>query len=162
MFRKKITITRPDRDRLLKLTGPASGLVGWTLFAEELLAEIRRAAVVEPPRVRPDVVTMHSRVRIRDAARRAAETYTLVYPEEADIARGRLSVLAPLGTALIGEREGRDVTVPSAAGPRTIRIEEIVFQPEAGGAGGARSAPSAGGPVGQRLPVASRGLATPR
>jgi regulator of nucleoside diphosphate kinase len=140
MFRKKITITRPDRDRLLRLTGPSAGLLGWTLFAEELRAAIRRAAVVEPPRVRPDVVTMHSRVRIRDAGRPAPEVYTLVYPEEADVARGRRSVLAPLGTALLGERAGRVVTVPSAGGPRAIRIEEVLYQPEAGGAGGVRAA----------------------
>jgi regulator of nucleoside diphosphate kinase len=105
---------------------------------------------------------MHSRVRIRDAARRAAEVYTLVYPEEADLARGRLSVLAPLGTALIGERTGRVVTVPSAAGPRAIRIEEVLHQPEAGGAGGVRWTPSARGRTSNRLPVASRGLPTPR
>jgi regulator of nucleoside diphosphate kinase len=130
MFRKKATITRPDRDRLLKLTQPSSRLVGWTLFAEGLKEEIRRARVVEAPRVRPDVVTMHSTVRIRDAGRKTTEVYTLVYPEEADLSKGKLSVLAPLGTALIGERVGSIIRVPSAAGPRAIRIEAVLFQPE--------------------------------
>jgi regulator of nucleoside diphosphate kinase len=132
MFRKKLTITQPDRDRLLKLTRPASGLVGWTLFAERLKEELHRATVVEAPRVRPDVVTMHSTVRIRDAERPTAEVYTLVYPDEADLSKGRLSVLAPLGTALIGEREGSVVKVLSAAGTRAIRIEAVLFQPETG------------------------------
>ena len=61
------------------------------------------------------------------------ETYTLVYPDEADINEGKLSVLAPLGTALLGMRVGDIVEFEAPAGTRRLKIERVLYQPEAAG-----------------------------
>jgi regulator of nucleoside diphosphate kinase len=74
---------------------------------------------------------MHTSVPLLDLAGGEREFYTLVYPDEMDLGAGRLSVLSPLGTALLGYREGDIVRVAGTAGPRSIKIEKIVYQPEA-------------------------------
>ena len=81
------------------------------------------------PQLPPDVVTMGSTVRLRDLETGEEETYTLVYPDEADIEANRLSVLAPVGTALLGYRAGDVVEWPVPAGVRRFRIEEVVSRP---------------------------------
>src|SRR5688500_1208428 len=131
MFRNKTTITRPDRDRLVRVTQAKTTLLRWGLFVDELLREIKRARVISPARVPADVVTMHSTVRIRDAKRTTAEVFTLVYPEEAAPRFGKLSVLTPIGTALLGARVGDIVRVATGDGLRRIAVEGILYQPEA-------------------------------
>src|SRR3954468_10480119 len=71
-------------------------------YLADLAGELRRARVVPRAEVPPDVVTMGSTVRLTDLETGEEETYTLVYPEDADIEENRLSVLAPVGTALLG------------------------------------------------------------
>ncbi len=104
-------------------------------YLQSLRGELDIAKVVKPEEVPPNVVTMNSIVRLRQlrSTRTETETYTLVYPEDADIAKGKLSVLAPIGTAILGYRVGDCVewTVPS--GTVRIKIEELVFQPERDG-----------------------------
>jgi regulator of nucleoside diphosphate kinase len=131
MFRRKTTITRPDRDRLKVATQSKANLLRWGLFVDELLREIDRARVIDPARVPHDVVTMHSTVRVRDPKRGRPEVYTLVYPDEAAPRQGKLSVLAPVGTALLGRRVGDVVWVQTADGVRSIAVEAILYQPEA-------------------------------
>src|SRR3954451_7541867 len=101
MFRNTTTVTRPDRDRLLDLMGARATALGWALFVDELRREIGRARVVDHARVPTDVVTMHSTARIRDLGTGNVEVHTLVYPGEADPGSGKLSVLAPLGMAIL-------------------------------------------------------------
>jgi regulator of nucleoside diphosphate kinase len=62
-----------------------------------------------------------------------SETYTLVYPDEADILAGRLSVLAPLGIALLGARVGQVVEFDAPAGARRLKVEKVLYQPEGAG-----------------------------
>jgi regulator of nucleoside diphosphate kinase len=131
VIRYKTTITRPDRDRLLEVTQAKANTVRWALFIDELEREIQRARVVDPARVCPHVVTMHSTVKIRDLGRGRSEVYTLVYPEEADLNTGKLSVLTPMGTALVGASVGDVIQVVGAAGPRAIFIDALLYQPEA-------------------------------
>ena len=80
---------------------------------------------------------MHSRVRVRDladeAAPAAAETYTLVYPDEANIPERKLSVLAPMGAALLGAREGQVVEFQTPGGARRLKVVKVVYQPETAG-----------------------------
>ena len=78
-------------------------------------------------------MTMHSRVRVRDLKAQESETYTLVYPDQADINENKLSVLAPLGMALLGTRVGQIVKFDAPAGQRRLKIEKILYQPEASG-----------------------------
>jgi regulator of nucleoside diphosphate kinase len=93
-----------------------------------LAGELRRARVVPRSEIPPDVVTMGSTVRMRDLETGETETYTLVYPHEADIEAGKLSVLAPVGTALLGYRVGDVVEWPVPAGVARFRVEEVVSQ----------------------------------
>src|SRR5436190_18758566 len=98
MFRRKTTITRPDRDRLLKVTRAKANTLSWAIFIDALQRELDRARVVEPSRVCRDVVTMDSTVRFLDLRNNRREVYTLVYPNEAELTVGKLSVLSTLGT----------------------------------------------------------------
>jgi len=92
---------------------------------DRLEEELARSVPVAPDEVPADVVTMHSRVCVRDLGSGAARTYALVYPHEADLPSGRLSVLAPLGTALLGYREGDEIEWTMPGGLRRVRIESV-------------------------------------
>ena len=123
------TITDLDHIRLYKL------LQRQGAADDAPLAELIDAAeVVTPQTVAADVVTMLSRVRVADPAGGAERSLTLCYPPEADAARGFISVLSPLGTALLGLRVGETARWRGADGRETALIlRAIEFQPEANG-----------------------------
>ena len=99
---------------------------------EDLEAELDNAEVVPSGRVPPDVVTMNSRVRFEDVASGESREITIVFPEDADASLGKVSVLAPVGTALLGLAEGQTISWPFPDGTsRQLRVVEITFQPEA-------------------------------
>lgn len=100
---------------------------------ESLEHELDRAHVVDPSAVPHDVVTMNSQVRIEDVDTGLENVYTLVFPSDAGIEEKKLSILAPIGTALLGVRAGQTVDWLVPAGVRTVRIKEVVYQPEAAG-----------------------------
>ena len=129
----KLTMTAPDFDRLKHLIESPQYRVSHGALLMTLKQELDRSEVVPPASVPRGVVTMHSRVRVRDLRTDEPETYTLVYPDEADINEGRLSVLAPLGAALLGTRAGQVVEVAAPAGLRRIKVERVLYQPEAAG-----------------------------
>jgi regulator of nucleoside diphosphate kinase len=126
-----IFIADDDRVRLEALLRRASDRDAQPAhYLAALAGELRRARVVPRAEIPPDVVTMGSTVRLRDLETGEDETYTLVYPDEADIEEDKLSVLAPVGTALLGYRAGDVVEWPVPVGVRRIRVEEVLFQPE--------------------------------
>ena len=131
--KKSILITDHDFDRLQTLTDvpqyPAIDVSPRTA----LKAELDRGTIVPATEVPDVVVTMHSQVRVRDFKSDETFTYTLVYPADADAEAGKLSVLAPLGTALLGTRVGSLVEFRAPAGIRRLCVEEILYQPEAAG-----------------------------
>ena len=98
-----------------------------------LRQELERARVVAPGEVPPDVVTMNSKAGVRDVANGEELTYTLVFPDQADIEQGKISVVAPIGTAMLGQRVGDEFEWQVPAGPVRLRIEEVLYQPEAAG-----------------------------
>lgn len=100
---------------------------------DDLAAELARVKVLEPEQVPADVVTMNSKVVLQDLDTAKEVTYTLVFPREADFKSGAISVLAPVGTAILGFKVGSIVEWPVPAGKRRIRIEKILYQPEAAG-----------------------------
>ena len=102
-------------------------------YAGDLEAELGRARVVPRADVPPDVVTMNSTVRIRDRRSPEPEEFTLVYPDDSDVLDGRISVLAPLGLAVLGARAGDVIEWRVPAGVRTFKVEAILYQPEAAG-----------------------------
>ena len=129
---RPIVVTRPDRERLNLLVATVRGRRRWEeLHLRALAQELDGAEVVEPERVPPDVVTMHSRVRVLDLVSGEKVTYELCYPTEARVETGRLSVLAPIGTALLGYREGDVVEWPVPGGVRVLKIDALLHQPEA-------------------------------
>jgi regulator of nucleoside diphosphate kinase len=128
---RKIIITESDRLNLeTLLSSEFAKIAGHAPRFDELKAELQRAEVVSPDDIAHDVVTMNSTVVLRDLETGEQETYTLVFPREADIAAGRLSVLAPIGTAILGEHVGDDVHWRVPDGWRRLKIEEIIYQPE--------------------------------
>lgn len=97
----------------------------------DLQRELDRAAVVPAREIPPYVLTMHSRFRLKNLDTGDVAEYTLVYPGEADISKGKLSVLAPIGTALLGYQELDTIEWQVPAGLKRFRIEQILYQPEA-------------------------------
>jgi regulator of nucleoside diphosphate kinase len=134
--RGQVVMTDADVRRLTRMLrgveGPQNSLFG---YAEALRGEMGKASVVPQREVPADVVTMNSRVKVRDVKTRKVETYVLVYPWEASMTEDGLSVLAPVGTALIGARAGDVVScrVPKQERERALRVEGVLFQPEAAG-----------------------------
>jgi regulator of nucleoside diphosphate kinase len=127
-------ITRADRQRLGTLIDKAAevGLVE-RRYLDELEAELERAVPVEPQDVPADVITMNSTVRLRDLDAGESLEFTLVYPRDASPDDGRISVLAPIGTAIIGYRTGDVIKWPVPAGTARLKIEDVVYQPESVG-----------------------------
>jgi regulator of nucleoside diphosphate kinase len=101
---------------------------------DDLRAELDRPEIVRPEDVPHNVVTMNSTVVLRDVDTKERETYTLVFPDAADIANDRLSVLAPVGTAILGERIGDVVRWRVPQGWRRLKVERVIYQPEREGA----------------------------
>lgn len=102
-------------------------------YIEELDDELRRAKVVAPESVPTDVITMNTKVRVKDLESGTEVIYQLVFPMDADIRQNRISILAPIGTALIGFRVGGTVEWKVPAGLKRMKVEEIIYQPEAAG-----------------------------
>jgi len=96
--------------------------------AEELLSEIERATIVEPDAVPPDVVRMGSVVDYRTD--QGDKRVTVVFPAEADIAAGKISVLTPIGTALIGLSKGQSISWTARDG-RSHRLTILAVEPPA-------------------------------
>jgi regulator of nucleoside diphosphate kinase len=135
MAERKIYISDADIERLEQLVfGHRRWGAGASWVREDvraLEAELDRAEVVPSEDIPNDVVTMHSEVRITDLTADEERTFTLVYPVESDSTRGRISILAPIATALLGYRVGDTVEWKVPGGVRRLRIDAILHQPEA-------------------------------
>lgn len=125
-------ITELDAARIRELGARVPGGVA----ALNSLIEVvdREAEIVPAASVDPDVVTVNSTVSFRDEATGSVHRVTVVYPQEMSIGHRRISVLSPVGAALLGQRAGRTAEVALPDGSvREIRILEIHYQPEASG-----------------------------
>jgi regulator of nucleoside diphosphate kinase len=98
-----------------------------------LEAELNRGVVVGADEIPPDVITMHSTARLVDLDTGEESVYTLVFPPEADIRHDKISVLAPVGTAMLGYRVGDRFEWPVPDGLRRLQVKEVLYQPEAAG-----------------------------
>jgi regulator of nucleoside diphosphate kinase len=102
-------------------------------YIESLEDELERGKVVSPKEVPPDVVTMNTKVSVEDLEFGDEMTFTLVFPEDASREESRVSVLAPIGTAVLGYRVGDVFRWKVPAGERQYRVKAIIYQPEASG-----------------------------
>lgn len=129
-----------DKQRLEPLVHPELA-PSWPILRLRGLLEAAR--IVAPERVPANLVTMNSRIRIRDLQRDETESLTLAYPESAPgvpvgsddpaSASTRVSVISPLGAALLGARVGGEASWIGPRGPRRVRVEALEFQPEKAG-----------------------------
>ena len=123
-LRPRITLTAQDHEKLSVLARAAAH--NMPEIAELLSEEVDRAHVLARGRHPEHIVCMGSEVEFRDDTTGKVQTVTLVFPEEADIARGRISVLTPVGTALIGLRAGHPITWKTRTGElRTLTVLQV-------------------------------------
>ncbi|MEO8163794.1 MAG: GreA/GreB family elongation factor [Betaproteobacteria bacterium] len=132
---RQIFLTDLDAVRLRNVARQLGGQRGASRnHAEELMDLVDNADVVPADTIAPDLVTMNSTVVYDDGADGSVETLMLVYPEHADAALGRVSILSPLGRTLIGVRAGESVSFETPGlGVRTVRVRNVLYQPEAEG-----------------------------
>jgi len=130
--RPTIVISSLDAERLDRLLEslPSNAFPG----RAELEAELMRAEVVEPNEMPPTVVTMNSTVEFRVASSSEVFRLTLVYPKDVDASGGTISILAPVGSALLGLSEGDQIEWPKpGGGTLQVLIEKVIYQPERAG-----------------------------
>lgn len=134
MTGKQIWITYYDLERLSSLI-ESSKTPGYQkkFYLKQLDQELENAKVVSPQDIPRDVITMNSHVRIRDLGSGEKKEYILVFPSDARIEDGKISILSAIGTALIGYRVGDIIEWQVPSGLRRLKIEKILYQPEASG-----------------------------
>jgi regulator of nucleoside diphosphate kinase len=101
--------------------------------ATNLMKELRLGKLLNPEEIPNDVVTMNSIVKIAFLDSKKTVEIQLVYPDKADLKNNKISIFSPIATALIGYKIGDEIEWCVPAGMTKIRIDEIVFQPEAAG-----------------------------
>lgn len=134
MMKKTIYITDFDFKRLDQIVrGYQQSNPMDSRHIKELNDEMSRAKIVDAKQIPNDVVTMNSTVQFKDMDTNEEATYTLVFPQDADVAQKKISILAPIGTALIGYRVNDTIEWKLPAGIRRLKVIKILYQPEAAG-----------------------------
>jgi regulator of nucleoside diphosphate kinase len=130
-----IYITKPDYERLTKLIEIARDREGDANreYLDRLEEELERGEMVQQKDIPADVITMRSTVRLKDLATGEEMIYRLVFPTEANSDEGKISVLAPIGTAMLGYRRGDVIEWQVPSGVRRLRVGEVLYQPESNG-----------------------------
>lgn len=131
MKRREIFVTQRDMERLQALI--EIGGRQDAAYLESLEEELDQAKVVDQKDIPDDVVTMNSTVLIKDLDSDEEKTLILVFPGKTNISENAISVLAPLGTALIGYKEGDIIEWAVPAGTKRIQVIKVVYQPERAG-----------------------------
>lgn len=132
MRTRNVVITEADLLRLSRLI--SSQPKRNARECDALEDELANADVVAPEEISPDVVTMNSRARFVDEDLSEELEMTLVYPRDANLEQGRISVLAPVGAALLGLAVGQSIEWPlPQGGARRLRVSAVLYQPEAAG-----------------------------
>jgi regulator of nucleoside diphosphate kinase len=131
-MRKKIRyLTELDVARLEKSAAEPGAPASREALLDELL---QSAEIVESAQIASNVVTMNSQITLVDERTGESLTWTVVYPPRADIGAGRLNVFSPAGIALLGAKRGDTVHfTPPGGSAQTLKIEKVLYQPEAAG-----------------------------
>jgi regulator of nucleoside diphosphate kinase len=136
IMKKKIWTTAKDKQRLEECLAILNDFPDKRELPHirELQQELDRAQVViDPIETPPDMITMRSRVRLLNLDTGKEVECTLVYPAESSAEEEKISVLAPLGTAMLGYRVNDEFEANLPKGRTSFRVEEILYQPEAAG-----------------------------
>jgi len=134
MTEKVIYITGSDKKRLKQLIRDARAFGSeHEIYLEKLEGELNRGKVVKSKEIPKDVITMNSKVRLKDLDTREEMIYSLVFPNSADPDQNKISILAPIGTALLGYKVGDVIEWKVPAGLRKLKVLEVLYQPEAAG-----------------------------
>lgn len=131
---RTIYITSFDMLRLEELLEVASDFSARdNKHLDELTRELLRAEVVDSKSIPADVITMNSKVHLLDMDTKEEKTYTLVFPSDANIDENKISILAPIGTAMLGYHIGDTIKWHVPAGIRRLQVTDILYQPESAG-----------------------------
>ena len=134
MTNREIRITENDRKRLTELIRVAHDFGDQVRHdLKGLEEELGKATVVASQDIPADVVTMNSKVVLVDVDTHEEMDFKLVFPQDADVDMGHISILAPIGTAILGYAKGDTVEWPVPSGMRRLEIRDILYQPEAAG-----------------------------
>ena len=129
---KHIVITEGDYGRLQSLIESSRQFRQRDrMYLDALEQELNRAVIAKHTDIPRDVVTMNSRVRVKDLNSGHEFVYEIVFPRDADVAKNRISVLAPIGTALLGYGAGAKIEWQVPSGIRRFRILDVQYQPRA-------------------------------
>jgi len=130
----RITLSKLDHMRILKCIEDAKRLKTLTSTeAEKLLNELDSAKIVEPQEIPVDIVTMNSIVKVSFLNQDKVVKFQIVYPDQANISENKISIFSPVATALIGYKVADEIEWIVPSGMTKIRIDEIIYQPEAAG-----------------------------
>jgi len=134
MTSKTIYITDNDMRRLRELIMVARQFKKEEeKYLQDLEAELNRGKIIKSQDIPQDIITMNSEVHLRNLNTKEEITYQLVFPDQADASQGRVSILAPIGTALLGYSVGDIIEWKVPAGVAKLQVEKIIYQPEANG-----------------------------
>lgn len=130
----QIYITAADADKLRRLIRDAQATeYRNSPYLKMLANELDRSVQVDSRQVPPDVITMNSTAQLREVDTGEEMEYTLVFPEDADPIQGKISILAPIGTAMLGYRVGDIFEWDTPDGVVKIKVESLLYQPERAG-----------------------------
>lgn len=131
MENRKIYITENDKIKLKGLFNTTIGFRDRDLKTiKDLLYEIERAEIINDGESADNVIMMNSSVIVKDLDTKKEYTYTLVYPEFANSSENKISILAPIGTALLGYKAGDIIEWQVPAGKRRLKVKKILTQPK--------------------------------
>jgi len=134
MQTKNIYVTTLDYKRLMEYVNIKNGISETDKYnIKKLKMELERAKILKSEIIPDDVITMNSVVILTDLSSGKDTVWRLVYPEYADPYRGRISILAPLGTAMLGYKKGDVFEWDVPKGKAKYKVKEIKYQPEADG-----------------------------
>lgn len=129
-----LTITQLDYLRLTKLIQTLRKNKSFDItYLDFLDIELEKASKTDSKLITPDFVTMNSVINVVFLETKKAMELRLVYPQDANFAKGLISVLSPLGCALLGYKAGDMVTFKAPKGEQIVRIDKVIYQPEANG-----------------------------
>ncbi|HEX5553559.1 MAG TPA: nucleoside diphosphate kinase regulator [Chitinophagaceae bacterium] len=130
----KIILNKLDYSRIKSAISEAKRFNSISVAdAASLMKELDSAKIVEPKKIPGNVVTMNSIVKISFLNTGKQIQFQIVYPGKADLKEKKISIFSPIATALLGYKVSDEIEWIVPAGPTTIRIDEIVYQPEASG-----------------------------